>query len=103
MDIPVAFRLLPSSQTLAAHYFWPRSGVVPPKCRYYTLAVIMRPQRNPTFGNDGFFTLESTKARAVLGLRSDNDPEEIFKRATERGFKVHEVKLAFVCARTEVS
>ena len=62
-----------------------------------------RPQRNPTFGNDGFFTLESTKARVVQGLRVANDPEEIFKRATERGFKVHEVKLAFVCARTEVS
>ncbi|KAG2640775.1 hypothetical protein PVAP13_2KG118348 [Panicum virgatum] len=101
MDIPVAFRLLPSSETLSAHYFWLRSGVVPPKCRY-TLAVIMRPQRNPTFGNDDFFTLESTKARVVHGLRFVNDPEEIFKRATERSFKVHEVKLAFVCARTEL-
>ena len=55
------------------------------------------------FGNDGFFTLESTKARVPQGLRLADDPEEIFKRATERGFKVHEVKLAFVCARTEVS
>ena len=102
MDIPVAFRLVPSSETIAAHYLWPRSGMVPPKCRY-TLTVIMRPQRNPTFGNDGFFTLESTEARVVKGLRVANNPEEIFKRATERGFKVHEVKLAFVCARTEVS
>jgi len=102
MDIPVAFRLVPSSETIAAHYLWPRSGMVPPKCRY-TLTVIMRPQRNPTFGNDGFFTLESTKARVVQGLRVANDPEEIFERETERGFKVHEVKLAFVCARTEVS
>ncbi|KAG2632284.1 hypothetical protein PVAP13_2NG119900 [Panicum virgatum] len=101
MDIPVAFRLVPSSETLVAHYWWPRSAVVPPKCRY-TLAVIMRPWRNPTFGNDGFFTLESTKARIVQDLRVANDPEEIFKRATERGFKVHEVKLAFVCARTEL-
>lgn len=97
-DVHVTFRFLPS-ETLSAH-FLPQYGVVPPKCRY-TLAVTMRHQRNPPFGSDNFFTLESTKARDQGRRFLDRD--EVFTKARERGRKVHEVKIAAVYADTEVS
>ncbi|TKW20751.1 hypothetical protein SEVIR_4G109300v4 [Setaria viridis] len=96
IDVPVVFRLLPSER-LSAH-FLPQSGVVPPKCRY-TLAVVMHHQQNPRFGNDDFFTLESTKER-YQGLRIV-DPGALITKARERGLKVHEVKIAAVCAHTD--
>ncbi|XP_022681953.1 uncharacterized protein LOC101766914 isoform X2 [Setaria italica] len=96
IDAPVVFRLLPS-ETLSAH-FLPQSGVVPAKCQY-TLAVVMLHQQNPRFGNDDFFTLESTKER-YQGLRIV-DPGALITKARERGLKVHEVKIAAVCAHTD--
>ncbi|RCV21082.1 hypothetical protein SETIT_4G109200v2 [Setaria italica] len=96
IDVPVVFTLLPSER-LSAH-FLSQSGVVPPKCRY-TLAVVMHHQQNPRFGNDDFFTLESTKER-YQGLRIVG-PGALITKARERGLKVYEVKIAAVCAHTD--